>query len=112
MKGNHAQRSATVDRDILDAPLAAGRSAGQHRTLLRDDRASESGERGALRGLNDVGKRADHPHAGRRPGRRIGGQSRCARWRRRYLNARAMVALIVLLGLLAAEAAAILNPTV
>jgi len=62
--------------------------------------------------LNDVGKRADHPHTGRRSGRRIGGQSRCARWRRRYLNARAMVALIVLLGLLAAEVAAILNPTV
>jgi hypothetical protein len=83
----------------------------QHRTLLRDDRASEPGERGALRGLNDVGKRAYHPQVGRKPDRRIGGQSRLARWRRRYLNARAMVALIVLLGLLAAEVAAILNPT-
>jgi len=32
-----------------------------------------------------------------------------ARWRRRHLNARAIIAVIVLLGLLAAEVAAVLG---
>jgi hypothetical protein len=48
----------------------------------------------------------------RRPGEPLQRRSRSASWRRRHLNPRAIIALIVVLSLLAAEVAAIINPGV
>jgi hypothetical protein len=74
------------------------------------DRTSPPRERKPPRGT-DVREGADRSHVRRsgRPGELVRRASRVARWRRRHLNARAIIAVIVLLGLLAAEVAAVLG---
>lgn len=75
------------------------------------DRTSGPRERQPSRSV-DLSQRAHRSEARRseRPGEPIRRRSRLVSWRRRHLNARAIVALIVLVSLLAAEVAAIIAP--